>query len=117
MSSFFYFLLFIFYCFSGVAFATCGEINLSAEVEQDLLKTSDSGYIVVASGRAYLYSAPSESCKLKNTFLIRGDKIDVYAEYAGFFSMMYLKKNGEPVMGWIHSSSVKPIGVGIGPDK
>ncbi|BES85902.1 hypothetical protein PEC302107_25010 [Pectobacterium araliae] len=115
MSKIFYFLFFVFSLFSEEVFAACGEINSSAEVEQDLFKTSDSGYIVIE--RTYLYSAPNENCKLKNTFLIGGDKIDVYAKYAGFFSMMYLKKNGEPVMGWVHSSSVRPIGVGIGPDK
>ncbi|GKW26128.1 hypothetical protein PEC311524_37220 [Pectobacterium carotovorum subsp. carotovorum] len=106
-----------FYLFSGFSFSACGEINSSAEIEQDVFKSADSGYVVTASGRTYLYSAPNENCKFKDIFLIAGDKIDVYAEYSGFFSMMYLKKNGEPVTGWIHSNSVKPIGVGIGPDK
>lgn len=112
------FFLFFFFCFfSEFCFSACDEINSFAEIEQDVFKSADSGYVVTASGRTYLYSAPNENCKLKDVFLVSGDKIDVYAEYSGFLSMMYLKKNGEPVTGWIHLNSVKPIGIGIGPGK
>ncbi|WP_409309529.1 hypothetical protein [Pectobacterium sp. B1J-3] len=108
-------IFFILCLFSPFSFALCEDVNLIAEQKQILFPHSDSGYLVTEKERTYLYSAPDEKCKLKDIFLIRGDRIDVYSEYNGFLSMMYLKKNGESITGWIRSHSVKPTGIGVGP--
>lgn len=93
----------------------CGPINLLAERDQTLIPTSESGYIVSDPKRVYFYSAPDENCKINGLFIIKGDLVNSYAEYQGFSSVMYFKKDGETANGWIHSDSIKSTGTGIGP--
>ncbi|WP_143468265.1 hypothetical protein [Kosakonia pseudosacchari] len=101
---------------SFLSWGGCDEINAIAERHQDLTPSSDSGYVVADTHRVYFYSAPDETCKMKGLFIINGDQITQYAEYKGFSSVIFLKKDGEPVSGWIHSKTIKPTGTGIGPE-
>ncbi|UAN18876.1 MULTISPECIES: hypothetical protein [Enterobacterales] len=93
----------------------CAEINSVAEQNQTLIPTNESGYVVNDMHRVYFYSAPDEGCKIKGLFIVRGDLINVYADYQGFSSVMFFKKNGDTVSGWVHSDSIKSTGTGVGP--
>lgn len=94
----------------------CSVINDDAERKQSKILSSESGYVVADTQRVYFYSAPDEACKIKGLFVINGDQVNLYAEYKDFSSVVFFKKDGEPVSGWIHSESVKPTGTGVGPE-
>ena len=100
---------------SFLSWGECSDINISAEQKQSLNSTAESNYIVKYKSRVYFYSAPDEMCRIKNIFIIKNDVVSVYAEYKGFSSVMFFRKNGDPVSGWIHSDSIEPIGTGVGP--
>lgn len=93
----------------------CAEINSIAEQNQTLVPTDESGYVVNDKSRVYFYSAPDEKCKIKGVFIIYGDLVNSYADYQGFSSVVYFKKNGDTVSGWVNSDSIKPTGTGVGP--
>jgi len=110
-----YGLLFIILFIPIISWGGCVEINSSAEQYQTLNPTNESGYVVIDNSRVYFYSAPDERCKIKGLFIVHGDLVNSYADYQGFSSVMYFKKNGDIVSGWIHSNSIKPTGTGVGP--
>ncbi|MEA9390197.1 hypothetical protein SJI19_06480 [Acerihabitans sp. TG2] len=112
-------LLFILFFLSISLYAKeeCDEINAKSESSQSYVDGEQSGYIVSGSGRLYFYDAPDEKCINKKIFLIKGDLVNVYAEFNGFSSVMYFKKNGETVEGWLKSQILLPTGTGIGPKK
>lgn len=93
----------------------CAEINSTAEQNQTLVPTNESGYIVNDKSRVYFYSAPDDRCKIKDVFIVYGDSINSYADYQGFSSVIFFKKNGDTISGWVHSDSIKPTGTGVGP--
>lgn len=109
-------LSFLWLLFPLLSWGGCDALNLIAERYQDLIPSSESVYKVVDTNRVYFYSAPNEECKIKNLFIINGDLINLYAEYKGFSSVVFFKKNGEPVSGWIHSKSILPTSKGDGPE-
>lgn len=109
-------LFFLWLLFPLLSWGGCDELNLIAERYQDLTPASESVYKVVDTNRVYFYSAPNEECKIKNLFIIKGDLINLYAEYKGFSSVVFFKENGGPVSGWIHSKSILPTGKGDGPE-
>lgn len=100
--------------FPLLSWGDCDEINTTAEQFQSITPTSESNYVVIGNGKIYFYTAPDEHCKIKNLFIIKDDIVSVYADYKDYSSVMYFKKNGDPVSGWIHSDSIKPTGTGVG---
>ncbi len=108
-------LLFILLLAPLMSWAGCAEINSVAEQNQILIPTDESGYVVNDTNRVYIYSAPNEDCKINELFIVHGDLINAYADYQGFSSVMYFKKNGDTVSGWVHSDSIKSTGTGVGP--
>ncbi|WP_051880693.1 hypothetical protein [Buttiauxella noackiae] len=109
------FFIFSFYSASLFASEVCNEINIKSESIQVHVDSDQSGYVVSGDGRLYFYDAPDNSCINKKLFLIKGDIVNVYAEFNGFYSVMYFKKNGETVEGWLKSERLSPTGTGIGP--
>jgi len=99
------------------SWAGCDDVNSVAERYQVLVPTSESGYVVNDTKRVYFYSAPDEKCKIKGLFIVYGDLINLYAEYQGFSSVIFFKENGDSVIGWVHSKSIKTTGTGGGPEK
>ncbi|EMO5717048.1 hypothetical protein RVW00_002023 [Enterobacter bugandensis] len=95
----------------------CSGANRIAAAMQKKIPSDNSGYVIHNAGRTYFYSAPDESCKIKDLFLVQGDLVNAYADYNGFSSIMYFTKNGDPVSGWIHSDTLKPTRAGIDPKK
>lgn len=50
----------------------CSDANKIAATKQEKIPTGDSGYVIKNSGRTYFYSAPDESCKIKDLFMVQG---------------------------------------------
>lgn len=95
----------------------CSNANKIAATKQGKIPTDNSGYVIKNAGRTYFYSAPDESCKIKDLFIVQGDLVNVHAEYNEFSSITYFKKNDAPISGWIHSDTLKPTRTDIGPKR
>lgn len=71
---------------------------------------------VIGAGRLQFYSAPDMTCKISNIFILSGEEVYGYIEYAGFTSVMYQNpKTANEVTGWVKSSRLKFTGRGIAP--
>jgi hypothetical protein len=92
----------------------CVAINNDAEGELSKTPSSESVYVVTDINHVYFYSAPNEVCKIKDLFIIKGDTVKLQAEHKGFSSVVFFKKDGESVSGWIHSKSIKSTVTGVG---
>lgn len=94
--------------------AQCGELNNIATKNGEQISSESSGY-KVSAGRSYFYTAPNEKCKNKDLFIVKNNMVNAYLNYNKFSSVIYFKKNGESVSGWVHTDSITPTGTGIGP--
>lgn len=73
--------------------------HFSSEGNETVKYTAVTG-VVNDGGRSYFYSSPEDDCKGK-LFLVPGDKIIVYKEYADYKFVSYLSKAGNFVSGWM----------------
>lgn len=92
----------------------CGELDYAATTRGGRISSGNSGYRVNTS-RTYFYTAPDEKCKNNKLFIVRNDLINSYINYKGFSYVVFFKKNGESVSGWVHSDSITSTGTGLGP--
>ena len=63
------------------------------------------GMKVIAPTRVYFHSAPSNTCKIKDLFMIKNDHITAYSTYDDgqeqWVSIMYFSKRlGDTIQGW-----------------
>lgn len=93
----------------------CEKVAEQVESNRGLIPAYMSGYKVVGEGRLYFYSAPDQKCKLKNIFIIPGDKVDALADYEDYTFVVYTTAKGKDVEGWVESGRLKETGTGIGP--
>jgi hypothetical protein len=102
---------------AGVSWATnCVALNNIAAKEGVFVPGSDAGRVVTGHGRLQFYSAPNYSCKMKGIFVIEGQTVNAYFEYAAFTSVVYSSdRSSKPVIGWVRSDRPKRNGLGIGP--
>jgi hypothetical protein len=61
------------------------------------------------NAKLYFYSAPSIDCKMKKTFVIKGDSLTVYKTYDGWANVMFIGKKGNDYTGWVRESKIKLI--------
>lgn len=89
----------------------CIEINNKA-LSSQLLHSSSRNYQVSQSGKSYFYSAPNEKCQIsKDLFIIKSDVVEVIGKFNNFYNVIYKKKNGDDVTGWIYKDNLKlPVG-------
>lgn len=86
----------------------CKTAENLANKEEGILSPSSQIFVVTGKKRAYIFSAPDLECKLKNqTFLIPGDKVQAYTKFNNFISIIYFRKNGTTVEGWIEESRLE----------
>lgn len=85
----------------------CENISRQVEKEQAFLNPPES-HKVIGEGRLYLYTAPNESCRSKDTFVIPGDTLFAYTEFKGWYSVMYINlKTGDEYHGWVRPERLK----------
>jgi hypothetical protein len=90
--------------FSGLIHASeiCREINDQAYKNEISLTPTGKIYRATGTGRLYIHHAPDIKCKPKNAkLIINGDKVQAYTQYNDFFSIIYFRKNGATIEGWI----------------
>lgn len=69
----------------------------------------------VTAKRAYFYSSPDVNCLISpSLFIVHNDRVIVYSEYEEFYFVMYLKKNGGDISGWMPKKQLTSTGKNIG---
>lgn len=95
----------------------CDDLNVKSEQIAAHIPAHQSGYNVVGHGRAYIYSAPLESCKQTLVFLVVNDVVNAYLTYEAFTSVIYTHPvSGKITEGWIKTERLAATGKGIGPN-
>lgn len=85
--------------------ASCTEINKNSLLNQTVFSPKKE-LIISQVGRTYFYSAPDENCKIdKNLFIIKNDHVEVLGEFKEFYNVIYHKRNGDNVTGWISKNN------------
>ncbi|MCW2601752.1 MAG: hypothetical protein JWM02_3581 [Frankiales bacterium] len=65
---------------------------------------------VVGEGKTFLYSAPSDRCKYKHVFVVRGVYLTVYKPHKNWLNVMYIARGGEDHIGWVRKDPVRLLG-------
>ena len=95
---------------SRAAQTTCQQIAQRAEQQQALFNPPAS-YAVMGKGRLYFHTAPDDSCRSREVFVIAGDELIAYTEYQGWFSVMYSNpRSGQDFHGWVRSERLSMRG-------
>jgi hypothetical protein len=85
----------------------CVSVFDKAEQEQVAVPQGAEIRGVVGTGRAYFHAAPDKRCRLKDIFVIAGDRLQVYGEYGEFTSVIYWNPiTGLGTAGWVDSARV-----------
>ena len=108
-------LFFIFFILTATQLAqaeqnNCNSLNKIAEAK-GAVYTPVLGKTVIKPGRLYFHSAPHSSCKLKETFIIKGDNVVVYQHYKNYdYAMFINNRTGITTQGWILENALKTTG-------
>ena len=94
---------------------TCQSLALQAE--QDAMMFHPHHFFEVKGQkgfRSHFYTAPAEQCKQRNLFLVPKDAVIAYesVDRAGqsWMSVMYVRKDGSTVTGWMKEKDFKLTG-------
>ncbi|QTF07899.1 hypothetical protein HC231_08110 [Brenneria izadpanahii] len=98
-----------------VANTDCRAIDEKAQEKAIRFDSTDNGYTVTGKERSYFYTAPNEGCIKKQVFIIPGDKVNAYLDYNEYYYVMYFKKNGQQVEGWVKQNQLKSNNTGVAP--
>lgn len=108
-------LFFIFFILTATQLAqaeqtNCNSLNKIAETK-GAVYAPVLGKTVIKPGRLYFHSAPHSSCKLKETFIIKGDHVVVYQHYKNYDYAMFINdRTGITTQGWILENALKTTG-------
>ncbi|WP_257010496.1 hypothetical protein [Burkholderia ubonensis] len=98
------------------ATSNCDELNKQASKLATDIPHSESGMVVIGSGRLQFYSAPDSACKMPGVFILTGESVDAYTSYHGFTSVAYQNsKKTSLVRGWVRSNRLRSNGLGVAP--
>ncbi len=84
-------------------------ISVFEKAEQDQVDSSAgaSSRAVTGMGRLYFHTAPDRRCQLKDTFVIAGDRVEVFSGYGEFASVIYWNPlTGAGTAGWVLSARI-----------
>jgi hypothetical protein len=108
-----FFLLLI--TFNTMAAVNCRTLDQAAQTQSTHIEKSHNGFSVIGKGRLYFHSAPDLRCKESKVFIIPNDKVNAYLDYRGYYYIMYFKKTGEQIEGWVDSNRLMENNTGIDP--
>ena len=98
------------------AASRCATLDADARRLGTRIAGCEAGRVVAGKGRLVLHTAPAVHCQTEKLFVIPGDKLIAYTEYAGYTAVLYLHpKTGREADGWVASSRLSPTGTGIAP--
>lgn len=110
MNSVIYFVLFCIFTFTSFADGVeCTKLDARVGGPEDNYRPPLEA-TVLGKDRLYFYNAPNERCKMKDVFVITGDVLTVYKSFDGWANVMYISKDGNDFMGWVHEKRIKKIG-------
>lgn len=73
-------------------------------------------YEIQGSNKVYIYSAPNSKCLYeKNISLVESERVQVYAEYEDFLSVMYFRGDGGSIEGWVRKENLSKINESVSP--
>jgi hypothetical protein len=92
----------------------CVSVFEEAEQQQAPIENALSGRGVIGAGRLYFNTAPDKRCPLKNVFVIPGDRLEAFANYGEFTSVIYWNAaSGAGTAGWVLSERLAHTGMPI----
>jgi hypothetical protein len=92
----------------------CVSVFAEAEQVQTPVASAMSGRNVVGTGRLFFHVAPDQRCQLKNVFVIPGDRLEAYADFGEFTSVIYWNSaTGAGTAGWVLTSRLAETGAAI----
>ena len=85
----------------------CVAVFEKAEQDQVVSSAGTSSLAVTGTGRLFFHTAPDRRCQLKDTYVIAGDRVEVFSEYGEFSSVIYWHPvSGAGTAGWVLSSRI-----------
>lgn len=86
----------------------CGRLLERAREQQVAVADWQAGRRVAGKDRLYFHSAPSHACRLRETFVVRGDKLQALFEYGTFTEVQYTHpRTGRISLGWVESGRLE----------
>ncbi len=101
-----------------ISFGTLADCSKLSKIADDNSQDYGTKYSYTVQGqkgfRSYFHSAPSNSCKVKDLFLIPKDSVIAYSEFKNenqtWLFVMYVDKNGNDTEGWLKQRDLKLSG-------
>ncbi|MCU5771723.1 hypothetical protein N5923_08890 [Erwiniaceae bacterium BAC15a-03b] len=94
----------------------CHNLDSNANTQGVHFDNTENVFKVGGKGRLQFYSAPDKRCLVKGEFVIPGNNLYAWVEYQGFYSVMYLKEEGDQVTGWVEKDRLTETHKGIAPN-
>lgn len=86
----------------------CGEALLRAREQQVAVAEWQAGRRVAGKERVHFHSAPERSCRMRDTFVVRGDTLQALHEYGTFTEVQYVHpRTGRVTLGWVESGRLE----------
>lgn len=98
-------IIFVLCCFFSIqlcAKETCDPDKMLTGITQF---TSPVEIVISSPKRVFFYSSANNRCRMKNKFVINGDKLISFYKTDGFIYVNYLNKEGKIIDGWIMNNS------------
>ncbi|WP_374581022.1 hypothetical protein [Pseudoduganella sp.] len=86
----------------------CGELLLRAREQQVAVADWQAGRRVAGKERVHFHSAPERDCRLRGTFVVKGDVLQALHEYGIFTEVQYVHpRTGRVTLGWVESGRLE----------
>jgi hypothetical protein len=93
----------------------CVGVYETAQQDKMLVTTQQTTRVVSGPGRLYFHTAPDTQCRLKEVFVIQNDRLEVFADHAGFTEVIYWHPvTGTGTAGWVSSARLAEIRETVG---
>ncbi|MYN03696.1 hypothetical protein GTP41_16510 [Pseudoduganella sp. DS3] len=86
----------------------CGSVLQRAREQQVAVADWQAGRRVAGKERLHFHSAPEPGCRLRATFVIKGDSLHALNEYGTFTEVQYVNpRTGRISLGWVESGRLE----------
>jgi hypothetical protein len=88
----------------------CGQQLVEARAQQVAVAEWQAARRVTGKARLHFHSAPEPACKLRDAFVIGGDRVQALNEYATYTEVQYVHpRTGRVTQGWVDSGRLEEI--------
>lgn len=86
----------------------CGGVLQRAREQQVAVADWQAGRRVTGRDRLYFHSAPEPGCRLRDTFVIKGEPLQALNEYGTYTEVQYVNpRTGRISLGWVESGRLE----------